>query len=99
MTAYNIVRMRVKPGHEKDFHDKNRGQDWKGIPGFRKVSFIDIGERTFIVLGEWENKDTMMAAMPSMVGMLNDIRDMLEDLGGDLGVTDPSSGEAVIEIS
>jgi len=30
--------------------------------------------------------------------MLDSFRDMLEDLGGGLGVTDPVSGEAVLEI-
>ena len=98
MTAYNIVRMRVKPGREKDFHDKNRTQDWKRMPGFRKVAFVEISERTFLIIGEWDSRDSLVAAQPTMIGMLDDIRDMLEDLGGDLGVTDPASGEAVIEM-
>jgi hypothetical protein len=33
-----------------------------------------------------------------MIGLLNTMRDMLEDLGGDLGVTDPVSGASVVEI-
>ncbi len=33
-----------------------------------------------------------------MIGMLDSFRDTLEDLGGGLGVTDPISGEAVLEI-
>jgi hypothetical protein len=32
-----------------------------------------------------------------MIGFLDEVRDMLEDLGGGLGVTDPVSGEAVVE--
>jgi hypothetical protein len=30
--------------------------------------------------------------------MLDTLRDMLEDLGGGLGVTDPVSGEAMVEM-
>jgi hypothetical protein len=30
--------------------------------------------------------------------MLDEVRDLLEDLGGDLGVTDPVSGETVVEL-
>jgi hypothetical protein len=33
-----------------------------------------------------------------MIGIPNTFRDMLEDLGGGLGVTDPISGEAVVEL-
>lgn len=34
-----------------------------------------------------------------MIEGLDTMRDMLEDLGGGLGVTDPASGEAVLEVS
>jgi len=33
-----------------------------------------------------------------MIAMLDSFRDTLEDLGGGLGVTDPVSGEAVLEM-
>jgi hypothetical protein len=33
-----------------------------------------------------------------MIATLDGFRDMLDDLGGDLGVTDPVSGEAVFEL-
>jgi hypothetical protein len=34
-----------------------------------------------------------------MIAMLDTFRDTLEDLGGGLGVTDPVSGEAGVEVS
>jgi hypothetical protein len=34
-----------------------------------------------------------------MLANLDSMRDLLEDLGGGLGVTDPISGEAVLEIN
>ena len=33
-----------------------------------------------------------------MIGLLDQMRDLLEDLGGGLGVTDPVSGEAVVSL-
>ena len=97
MTAYNVVRMRVKPGREKEFRDENREQDWKGMKGFRKVAFVDTGDRNICIVAEWDSMDSIVAARSTMIGMIDGIRDLLEDLGGDLGVTDPASGEAVIE--
>lgn len=99
MTAYNVVRMRVKPGHEKEFLDKNRSLDRKSMEGFQKLVIVKTGERSFCVIGEWKDMDAIVAARPKMIGMLDTFRDHLEDLGGDLGVTDPVSGEAVVELS
>ena len=99
MTAYNVVRMQVKPGREKDFHDRNKEKDWTVMKGFRKVAFVDTGERNICIVAEWDSMDSIAAARSTMIGMLDGIRDMLEDLGGDLGVTDPVSGEAVVEMS
>jgi hypothetical protein len=98
MTAYNIVRMRVKPGREKDYLEMNRKLDRKSFKGFRKVSVVKTGDRSYCVVGEWDSFDSIVAARPGMIAMLDTFRDMLEDLGGDLGVTDPVSGEAVVEI-
>jgi hypothetical protein len=33
-----------------------------------------------------------------MIGILDELRGMLEDLGGGLGLTDPASGEAVVRL-
>ena len=41
--------------------------------------------------------DALAAARPAMIATLDEFRDKLEDLGGGLGVTDPVSGEAVID--
>jgi hypothetical protein len=98
MTAYNIVRMRVKPGREKDFLELNRKLDRKSMKGSRKFVVVKTGDRAYCILGEWDSMDAIVAARPAMIGTLDGFRDMLEDLGGGLGVTDPVSGEAVIEL-
>ncbi|RWM08603.1 MAG: DUF718 domain-containing protein [Mesorhizobium sp.] len=97
MTAYNVVRFRTKPGKEEAFVDAHANISLNA-KGFRKGALIKTGERTFCFVGEWSDMDSLAAARPTMIGILDTFRDMLEDLGGDLGVTDPVSGTVVAEI-
>ncbi|TGQ49865.1 DUF718 domain-containing protein [Mesorhizobium sp. M1C.F.Ca.ET.193.01.1.1] len=98
MTAYNVVRFRTKPGREKAFVDAHEKISLKA-KGFRKGALIKTGDSTFCLVGEWDDMDSLAAARPTMIGILDTFRDMLEDLGGNLGVTDPVSGTVVAEIS
>ena len=59
---------------------------------------IRAGDRTFCFVGEWDSIDMLAAARPLMIGLLDSFRDMLEDLGGNLGVTDPVSGTVVADL-
>ena len=97
MTAFNAVRFRVKPGREQDFLDAHRqaARDW---PGLRHANLIKTGERSFCIIAEWSDMDALAAARSQMVGTLDSFRDTLEDLGGELGVTDPVSGAVVLEL-
>ena len=97
MTAFNVVRFRVKPGREQEFLDAHRNveADW---PGLRKVNMIKRGERSYRVIGEWADMADLAAARPKMIATLDSFRDTLEDLGAGLGVTDPVSGPVVLEL-
>jgi quinol monooxygenase YgiN len=97
MTAYNVVRFRTKPGKEKAFVEAHQKVKLNA-KGFRKGALIQTGDGTFCMVGEWNSMDSLVAARPAMIGILDTFRDMLEDLGGDLGVTDPVSGTVVAEI-
>ena len=97
MTAYNAVRFRTKPGKENAFIEAHKTIE-RQMKGFRKGALIKTGERTFCFIGEWDSMDSLAAARPTMKGILDSFRDMLEDLGGDLGVTDPVSGTVVADI-
>ena len=63
------------------------------------VAIIQTGERDFCLIGEWDSMDAIVAARPKMIETLDRSRELLEDLGGDLGVTDPVSGEVVLEMN
>jgi hypothetical protein len=97
MTAYNVVRFRVKPGRDQDFIDLHRkaNADFKG---WRNGALVKTGNQTYCFVGEWDSFDNIVAARPGMLGMLDSFRDMLEDLGNGLGVTDPVSGETVLQL-
>lgn len=98
MTAYNIVRFRVKPGRDADFIAVHKSFKRESMAGFRKGAIIKTGEHTYCFFGEWSTMADIVAARPQMIANLDRMRDMLEDLGGGLGVTDPVSGEAVLEL-
>lgn len=94
MTAFNIVRFRVKPGRERQFIEVHRSIRPQ-FTGFSGGDLVQTGERTFCMVGKWRDMKALVAARPQMIAVLDQLRDMLEDLGGDLGLTDPVSGESV----
>ena len=98
MAAFNAVRMRVKPGLEEKFLEMNREPGHEVMSGFRAGYLVKTGERTYCFIAEWDGMDSIVAARPAMIAELDRMRDMLEDLGGGLGVTDPVSGVVVAEL-
>ncbi len=98
MTAYNIVRMRVKPEFVDTFLTQYRERPLD-MPGMKSLTIVRTGERDFCFIGAWTGMDALAAARPAMIANLDEHRGKLEDLGGGLGVTDPVSGEAVVERS
>ena len=97
MSAFNIVRFRVKPGRQEHFVAAHRSAR-PSFKGFRGGALVKTGEQTFCIIGEWANFEKLAAARPQMIGMLDTFRDDLEDLGNGLGVTDPVSGEMVFKL-
>jgi hypothetical protein len=96
MTAFNIVRFRVKPGREEEFLAAHKKAE-RFFPGMRRFVMVKTGERTYCVMAEWASFDKIVAARPNMIGILDSFRHTLEDLGGRLGVTDPVAGTVVVE--
>ena len=97
MTAFNIVRFRVKPGRQEHFVAAHRSAR-PNFKGFRGGALVKTGDQTFCIIGEWTSFKKLAEARPEMIGMLDTFRDDLEDIGGGLGVTDPVSGEVVFKL-
>jgi hypothetical protein len=97
VTAINVVRFRVKPGRESEFIDAHRNAK-RDFAGSKRFLLVKTGERLYCVIGEWNDFDSLAKARPKMIALLDTFRDTLEDLGGGLGVTDPVSGEVIVEM-
>ena len=98
MKAFNVVRFRVKPGCDEQFIDAHRKADRKGFVGFRGGSVIKTGDRTYCYIGEWDDYASIEKSRDKMISILDKFRELLEDLGDGLGVTDAVSGEVVAEL-
>lgn len=95
MTAFNVVRFRVKPEHEQRFLATYRDMQ-RTFKGYIRGNLVKTGDRSYCLVGEWRDMNSLAAARPEMIAILNVLREMLEDLGGGLGVTDPVSGESIL---
>jgi Antibiotic biosynthesis monooxygenase len=97
MTAFNVVRFRVKSGRDQEFLDAHKKvqANWTGL---LHANMIKTGERTYCIIAEWSDMDALVSARTQMIATLDSFRDTLEDLGGGLGVTDPVSGPVVLAL-
>jgi quinol monooxygenase YgiN len=97
MAAINIVRFRVRPGSEQQFIEEHQrlGPEFEGFLG---GNLVRTGDQSFCMIGEWEDFQSIVDARPLMISFLDNVRHMLEDLGGGLGVTDPVSGEVALKL-
>ena len=97
MSAFNVVRFRVKPGRQNEFVDAHRrvAADW---PGLIRANLVRTGDRSYCLIAEWSDEETLAAARPKMLEALGSFRDTLQVLSPQLGVTDPVSGPVVLEM-
>ena len=88
----NAVRFIVKTALETEFEKRFEGMDQKGLS---QSYLMKTGESNFTAVGVFDSKQDLIDARPTMIGNLNSIRDLLELISPDLGVTDPVSGLVV----
>ena len=95
MTAFNDVRFRVMPGRDQEFLDAHQeiGATW---PGLMRANIIKTDDRSYCIIAEWKDMEACIQARPNMIATLDSFRDMLEDLGAGLGLTDPAAGPVVL---
>ena len=94
-TYSNIVRFVVKEGNEEKFLEifntfvMQEGENYSIL--------VHTGDREYTAVGAWESEDAMVNARPAMIGNLDQMRDLLEEISPELGVTDPRSGKILLE--
>jgi quinol monooxygenase YgiN len=97
MSAFTIVRFRVKPGRTEDFIKAHK-QAAAGWPGLVRANIVQVGERGYCLVAEWESEAALHNAGPKMIKTLDTFRDCLEVLSPKLGVTAPLSGPSVLKM-
>lgn len=97
MTAFNVVRFKIKPGMETIFLDAHRNvsANWAGL---RHANIIQTGEGRYCIVAEWDDMEALAANRPQMIATLDSFRETLEEVGGGLGVTDPVAGPVVMPL-
>lgn len=98
MSAFNVVRFRVKPGMDQKFIDAHKELD-RNFSGFNEGHLVKTGDGTYCFIGKWNDMNSIVSNRQNMIAGLDRFRNLLEDLGNGLGVTDPVSGESVMEFS
>jgi hypothetical protein len=91
MSAFNVVRFRIKPGRNQEFLDAHQkaDRDW---PGLKHINLIQTGDQTYCIIGEWDDMDSIAAARPNMIATLDTFRQTID------GMTDPVSGPVVLKL-
>ena len=91
----NVVRFVVKEGSENDFLEvfKTFSKEEGEIYSF----LVQTGDREYVAVGTWEYEDALVNARPALIGNLDKMRDFLEEISPELGVTDPRSGNIIME--
>jgi len=95
MTAYGIVRTRVKAGREQELFDLIR-QTPKN-KGLRRNVFVGLGGNRYCGLLDWESYQDLVKGRVEGRKVMDAIRHLLVDMGGELGVTYAVSGKAIYE--
>ena len=59
---------------------------------------IDAGNGRFASSIEWENQNALVSVRPDLIKFFDSARPLLEEISPELGLTDPISGEIIIEV-
>ena len=94
MSFLTSVRVTVKEGQAEKYIDAV--SKWKA-PVDMNGYLAQTSDRSFCFTGIFKDKELLVQGRPSMIAHLDTVRDLLEEISADLGVTDPVSGPVVVE--
>ena len=95
MKHMNVVRFKVKPDQLENYLKAN--DELALFSGQIEGRLVKTGDYSFCSTGLWESKEAMDSQMDNMISYLDTIRDFLEEISPELGVTDPVSGSLILE--
>jgi hypothetical protein len=98
MTAFTIVRFQARPDQVEAF-ERTYCNIERAMPGLKRFVLVKTGDRSYCSIGEFESFDHIVSARTAMRANLDSFRHLLEPFDETLGVTDPVSGEAVLDVA
>ncbi len=90
----NSVRVIVKEGCEDQY--LTAVEAWTCPEGMTDRYLAKTDERHYCFVGLWESEEKLVAARPHMIKHLDSVREFLDEISPELGVTDPVSGPVLI---
>ena len=91
----NIVKVKVKHKHREEYL-KLCDEEPK-FDGMISAKYVEIAPNTFTFIGEWKTQEDIVESRPRMISFLDKLRNMLEEISPESGVTEPASGSVIIE--
>ncbi len=96
MKYSNVVKFKPKEGEfDNVLNILSQPMEFDGLI---QSFIVKTGEGTMCSVGVWESESHIVNARPKMIELLDSVRDHLEILTEELGVTDPASGPVIYEI-
>ena len=91
----SVVYFIVKEGEDSNFTDSMK--KFVNPEGVISRKDIKTGDRSYCSMVEWVNEESLANARQQMIAYLDTVRDLLEEISPELGVTDPASGPLIID--
>ena len=91
----SVVKFIVKKGEDSNFTDSMK--KFVNPEGVISRKVIKTGDHSYCSMVEWVNEESLANARQQMIAYLDTVRDLLEEISPDLGVTDPASGPLIID--
>lgn len=96
MTAFNILRYRVRSGQNGAFEAAFRETGFSAA-GLMRGSLVKTASIGYSLVGEWESLAAINAARPVVAAAIERQRPFLDDMGGGLGATYEDAGDVVYQ--
>ena len=95
MKAFSVIRMQVKPDYEEEFLALTDNPGHGIEAGLRCAHLIRTGERSYCLIGQWDNVKACAEAGSALPPDMDRLRPMLEDLGDGTGTVAIVTGEII----
>ena len=91
----NVVRFKLKSGCvDKYFEVINK----TNFEGMTQRYIAKTGANDYCFVGIWKSAEALAAQRPAMITHLDEVREFMEVLSPELGVTDPVSGNIISKV-